>query len=258
MRFTHTLLATVLLTGAVYSTTAEATLVELNTNQGNIKLHLFDETTPATVANFLSYAEKGSYDETVIHRAIKGFVMQGGGFIFDDKLPLSPVATDSAVINEPKHSNVKGTIAMAKPANSPNGATNQWFINLKDNNDPNNSLNLDQQNGGYTVFGQVVSADMAVVEGIMNLTICKEAPLINYTSTQCSDNVDIAGENFVKVMSVTILDDDPASATNAGITPIENTLIKAEPAKPNKSSGSGSFGVWLFGVLGLVALRRFK
>ena len=253
MRFTHTLLATALLTGAVYSTTAEATLVELNTNQGNIKLHLFDETTPATVANFLSYAEKGSYDETVIHRAIKGFVMQGGGFIFDDKLPLSPVATDPAVINEPKHSNVKGTIAMAKQANNPNSATNQWFINLA-----NNSANLDVQNGGFTVFGQVVSADMAVVEGIMNLTICKEAPLINYTSTQCSENVDIAGENFVKVMSVTVLDDDPASATNAGITPIENTLIKAVPAKPSGSSGSGSFGVWLFGVLGLVALRRFK
>ena len=267
MRLPHTLLASALLAGAVYSATAHATLVELNTNQGNIKLHLFDETTPATVANFLNYANKGSYDDTVIHRAITGFVMQGGGFTFEEKLPLTPVATDPAVTNEPKHSNVKGTIAMAKQANNPNSATNQWFINLTDNNDPNNSLNLDQQNGGFTVFGQVVAADMAVVESIMNLTICDSSqllnfsspsPLINYTSIQCSDNTDIAEENLVKVMSVTVLDDDPASATNAGITPVENTLIKAEPTKPSSSSGSGSCGMWLMGALGLVALRRFK
>ncbi|MDP4983948.1 peptidylprolyl isomerase [Pseudoalteromonas tunicata] len=246
------LLAMSFLAAGLLSSAANATIVELQTNQGNIKINLFDQTTPATVANFLSYVNKDAFDETVFHRAVKGFVLQGGGFIYDGKLPLSPVATDAAVINEPKHSNVKGTIAMAKLGGNPNSATNQWFINLA-----NNSANLDVQNGGFTVFGQVVEGDMAVVEGIMNLTICREAPLINYTAAQCTANTDIAGENFVKIMNVNILDTDPASATNAGIVPVENTLIKAAPADKSDSS-SGSLSALLLGLIGFVGMRRLK
>ncbi|AXT33452.1 peptidylprolyl isomerase [Pseudoalteromonas tunicata] len=245
------------LAAGLLSSAANATIVELQTNQGNIKINLFDQTTPATVANFLSYVNKDAFDETVFHRAVKGFVLQGGGFIYDGKLRLSPVATDAAVINEPKHSNVKGTIAMAKLENNPNSATNQWFINLTNNNNASNPLNLDVQNGGYTVFGQVVEGDMAVVEGIMNLTICKEAPLINYTAAQCTANTVIAGENFVKIMNVNILDTDPASATNAGIVPVENTLIKAAPADKSDSS-SGSLSALLLGLIGFVGMRRLK
>lgn len=250
-RTSHLLAMSFLATGLL-STTAQATIVELHTNQGNIKINLFDQTTPATVANFLNYVNKDAYDETVFHRAVKGFVLQGGGFFYDNTLPLKAVVSDAAVINEPKHSNLKGTIAMAKVGGNPNSATNQWFINLT-----NNAANLDVQNGGFTVFGQVVEGDMAIVEGIMNLTNCKEFPLVNYTATQCTENATIAGENFVKVMSISILDTDPASATNAGIVPVENTLIKA--VKPQKSeSSSGSLSALLLGLIGLVGVRRFK
>ena len=77
--------------------------------------------------NFLSYATAGRFDGTVIHRSVPGFVIQGGGFRFDEQLPLVATTTNAAIINEPKWSNVRATIAMAKVAGNPNSATNQWM-----------------------------------------------------------------------------------------------------------------------------------
>ncbi len=156
--------------------------VTMHTTLGDIKVHLFDEQAPATVDNFLKYVNDGSYNESFIHRSVPGFVIQGGGFTFKNEQAVA-IPANAPVINEPGVSNLRGTIAMAKLANQPNSATNQWFFNLK-----NNSAELDQQNGGFTVFGQVTSG-MDVVDAIAALKVWNagapfaELPLIGFTNT---------------------------------------------------------------------------
>ena len=147
------------------STSSFATVVEFTTSQGNFKVNLHDETTPETVANFLKYINDGDYNNTVVHRVVPDFVMQAGGFEFTGGFPLTPIATDSAIINEPVFSNVRGTIAMAKVANNENSATSQWFVNLSDNS--GGTAELDTQNGGFTVFGEVIEG----LENIDNLSL---------------------------------------------------------------------------------------
>lgn len=131
---------------------------------------MFDQTgagAPATVANFLNYVEDDDYASSIIHRSVPGFIIQGGGFTVDSASGIAEVPADPAVVNEysPQRSNTRGTIAMAKLGNDPNSATNQWFFNLG-----NNSANLDNQNGGFTVFGEVIAeADLAPIKAIASL-----------------------------------------------------------------------------------------
>ena len=156
--------------------TASATIVEFRISYGdiqkNIQVNLYDQTTPKTVANFLSYVNSQHYDNSVIHRVSPGFVVQGGGFEFSGVLPLSPLTANAPVVNEAIYSNVKGTIAMAKQGGNINSATNQWFFNLTDS-----SENLDRQNGGFTVFGQVIGDGMSVIEDISQLNLCNSVAL---------------------------------------------------------------------------------
>jgi cyclophilin family peptidyl-prolyl cis-trans isomerase len=135
-------------------------VVRFSSNVGDIDMELFDTETPLTVTNFLSYVNAGRYNQSFIHRSVPGFVIQGGGFGLNGTTVL-PVPTNAAVPNEPGISNLRGTVAMAKLGSSPDSATSQWFINLKDN-----SQNLDAQNGGFTVFGRVVGNGMAVADRI--------------------------------------------------------------------------------------------
>ena len=139
-----------LLTSMCIAQPALATVVLVKTSLGNFEVNLFDQTTPATVTNFLSYVKAGSYNGTFIHRSEPGFVIQGGGFKYsgNNASPFSAVAQQAPVRNEPKWSNVRATIAMAKVAGDPNSATNQWFINLADNE------RLDDL--GFAPFGKVV------------------------------------------------------------------------------------------------------
>ena len=116
---------------AVSGLTAQAeTLAEIDTNYGTIKLSLDEQRAPKTVANFVRYAEKGFYNNTVFHRVIDGFMIQGGGFTAD----LAQKSTDKAISNEAGNGlkNTAGTIAMARTGN-PHSATSQFFINLADN-----------------------------------------------------------------------------------------------------------------------------
>ena len=135
-------------------------VVRFSSNVGDIDMELFDTETPLTVTNFLSYVNAGRYNQSFIHRSVPGFVIQGGGFGLNGTTVL-PVPTNAAVPNEPGISNLRGTVAMAKLGLSPDSATSQWFINLKDN-----SENLDAQNGGFTVFGRVLGNGMAVADRI--------------------------------------------------------------------------------------------
>ena len=135
-------------------------VVRFSSNVGEIDMELFDTETPLTVANFLAYVNAGRYNQSFIHRSVPGFVIQGGGFALNGTTIL-PVTTNATVPNEPGISNLRGTVAMAKLGNNPNSATSQWFINLEDN-----AAILDNQNGGFTVFGQVAGNGMAVADRI--------------------------------------------------------------------------------------------
>ena len=144
-----------------------ATTVRLATSFGAIDIVLYDAATPLTVANFLTYVNSGAYGSSFVHRSVPGFVIQGGGYVWDDATNrVVAVPAQPPVANEfsASRSNRRGTVAMAKLGEDPNSATSQWFINLADN-----SSNLDNQNGGFTVFGKVTTSSMAVVDAIAGL-----------------------------------------------------------------------------------------
>jgi len=156
------LCGTALLALAGLSAPAQAQpYVCVESSLGNFCIELFDEVAPRTVTNFLKYVTDGDYNNTFIHRSVPGFVIQGGGFRYTGGTTVVEVPKDAAVPNEFSRSNLRGTLAMAKFGNDPNSATSEWFINLGDN-----SANLDGQNGGFTVFGQVIGNGMAVVDAM--------------------------------------------------------------------------------------------
>jgi peptidyl-prolyl cis-trans isomerase B (cyclophilin B) len=138
--------------------------VRLDTNHGAIILELDDENAPATVANFLQYAQDGHYDDTVFHRVIDGFMIQGGGFApgMKQKPTRAPVANEAG--NGLK--NRKYTVAMAR-TNDPHSATAQFFINIADN-DFLDYKGPSPQGWGYCVFGKVVEGT-DVVDRIKNV-----------------------------------------------------------------------------------------
>lgn len=140
----------------IFTRRSLSTIARFTTVAGIIDVELFPDRTPLTVQNFLNYANRGAWDNTFFHRSasLEGgdpFVIQGGGFTANSNLAAIP--QDPAVLNEPGIPNTRGTIAMAKLGGNPNSATNQWFFNLGDNR----SI-LDQQNGGFTVFGEIIDA----------------------------------------------------------------------------------------------------
>lgn len=136
------------------------TIVRFDTSLGSFDVQLYDTDTPVTVQNFLNYVRDGDYVDSFFHRLVPGFVLQGGGFIYKiESNTFYFVPSDPPIVNEFMHSNLRGTIAMAKLAGDPNSATSQFFINLADN-----SATLDWQNGGFTVFGHVMDGGMEVVD----------------------------------------------------------------------------------------------
>jgi cyclophilin family peptidyl-prolyl cis-trans isomerase len=158
------------------------TLAQFRTLFGNLEVELYDQQKPVTVQNFKRLVQSGAYQNTFFHRVVPGFVAQGGGFFtaapWSTNLFAPPwsyvgyVPNFGAITNEfnvgPRLSNTNGTIAMAKTEAGPNSATSQWFFNLGDN-----STNLDNQNGGFTVFGRVLRdtgpSNYGGVLGLFNL-----------------------------------------------------------------------------------------
>lgn len=141
-----------------------ATQVEFETNQGNFVVELYPEKAPKTVDNFVKYVKDGFYTNTVFHRVIGRFMIQGGGFDRE----LNEKDTRAPIVNEANNGlqNNTGTIAMAR-TQDPNSATAQFFINVADNQ----FLNFTSPEPdfiGYCVFGKVISG-MEVVMKISNL-----------------------------------------------------------------------------------------
>ncbi|HRP97369.1 MAG TPA: peptidylprolyl isomerase [Rhodocyclaceae bacterium] len=143
------LLVTLLFLVACGSAAAANPKVEIRTSQGVIVVELFEDKAPESVRNFLDYVNTGFYDDTIFHRVIDGFMIQGGGF--DAELRQKP--TREPIRNEAKNGlrNEAGTIAMAR-TRDPHSAASQFFINLVDNR----PLDYPSSDGwGYAVFGKV-------------------------------------------------------------------------------------------------------
>ncbi|HJW06478.1 MAG TPA: peptidylprolyl isomerase [Rhodanobacter sp.] len=139
--------------------------VVLRTSQGDITLELYPDKAPKSVANFLQYVRDGFYDGTVLHRAIPGYLVQGGLYTRD----LQPKRTRSAVASEADNglSNLRGTVAVARGAD-PNSGTAQFFFNLVDNRRLDFAGTQSGLTWGYTVFGKVIKG-MDVVDKIAAL-----------------------------------------------------------------------------------------
>jgi cyclophilin family peptidyl-prolyl cis-trans isomerase len=205
------LCAGILLSGFMLCAARADTVVQFNINGyitglygtvNSYRVQLFDSQAPITVANFLKYVNDHDYDNTIIHRSVSDFIIQGGGYTNQ----LASVVSYGAIQNEfsSSRSNLRGTIAMAKLGGDPNSATNQWFVNVADN-----SQNLDNQNGGFTVFGKVIGEGMSVVDTINSLkpydlsitfgNVFTAIPLINYTPPT------LYSSNLIGFTSVTVV-----------------------------------------------------
>ena len=138
--------------------------IKLHTNHGTITLELDSAKAPETVKNFLAYVASGHYDNTVFHRVIKGFMIQGGGFEpgMKQKPTLDPIQNEA----DNGLKNVTGTVAMAR-TQAPHSATAQFFINVADN-DFLDFRSADTQGWGYCVFGHVTDG-MDVVNSIRSV-----------------------------------------------------------------------------------------
>lgn len=231
------------------SAPAHATTVQFQTVMGDFEVNLFDKTTPETVANFLEYVESGAYQDTFIHRSVPGFVVQGGGFSFDvEEDQPGGVDTNPAVVNEPVYSNQRGTIAMAKLGGNPNSATSQWFFNLGDN-----SENLDNQNGGFTVFGQVTGNGMAIIDAMGDLPTVDAGnaytnlPLRNFAE---GDEITIDEDYLVMIQNIVVL--DASEDTTDGLNPKLSTKDDNNGSDGGSNGGGGGGGST--GLLGLLAL----
>lgn len=132
--------------------------VQLDTSAGKIRIELDDERAPESARNFLAYVAKGHYDGTIFHRVIKGFMIQGGGFVPG----MKQKPTDAPIRNEAANGlkNKRYTLAMARTSD-PHSATAQFFINTVDN-DFLDFRSESMQGWGYAVFGRVVEGTEVV------------------------------------------------------------------------------------------------
>ncbi|MGD0516661.1 MAG: peptidylprolyl isomerase, partial [Thermoguttaceae bacterium] len=208
--------AGILFVGMTLCAAQAETVVQVNLNGyvtgifgdqvNNYQIQLLDNEAPITVANYLEYVNNSAYNNTIIHRSVSDFIIQGGGFKLQVNsnnvvTAITPIATYGTIENEfdSSRSNVRGTIAMAKLGGDPNSATSQWFVNLADN-----SSNLDNQNGGFTVFGQVAGEGMTLVDAVAGLTTYDLSTI--YSNSALTD-VPLAanGSIFVTVVSMNVV-----------------------------------------------------
>ena len=224
----------------------ENTVVRFKTSLGEIDFELYDSSgpggasaAPVTVENFLSYVNSGRYLDSFFHRSVNvsssnpdidgdPFVIQGGGFIFDDEDGLSRVDTFEAIENEadPDRSNVERSIAMALTTSiGIDTATSQFFINLRDNNGSAGPADIDLDSQDFTVFGRVANdRSWSVVQAIQNLETFVFADILvdeegnpvldDFGRTQFLDNPDADVVSFA-------LSDVPVRATPDPIAPEE-------------------------------------
>jgi cyclophilin family peptidyl-prolyl cis-trans isomerase len=240
---------------------SDATIVQFETVLGDFEVNLYDNATPQTVSNFLSYVENLNYSNSFFHRSVPGFIVQGGGFVTDQDAQISSITSNAPVSNEPTYSNVRGTIAMAKLERDANSATNEWFFNLV-----NNAENLDNQNGGFTVFGEITGDGMAILEALAELPTydfggaLTDLPLQNYTATDFGNGIPADNSHLIIVTAITVI--DAAADTAAGLNPALSTASDPNPGSGGNGGGGGGGGgggsLGLFALLGLSVFRLVR
>ncbi len=208
-----------LLTGVLaYPFQLSAVTVLVQTSLGNFEIELFESEAPETVDNFLKYIEDGSFADSFVHRSVTGFVIQGGQFTYTDDI-LGDIPEKTTILNEFGRPNTRGTISMAKLAGNPDSATSSWFINLADNS------SLDSENGGYTVFGELLGNGLEVIDAIASLPVYNAGsafgtlPLMNYSGTGT-----ILTENLV-ITNISI----PTTANNYSDLQVTKTVDITNP-----------------------------
>ncbi len=208
------------------TTTVASPQVLLQTSQGDITLELYPDKAPKSVANFLQYVRDGFYDGTLLHRAIPGYLVQGGLYTRD----LQPKRTRPAVASEADNglSNLRGTLAVARGAD-PNSGTAQFFFNLVDNRRLDFAGNQSGLTWGYTVFGKVTKG-MEVVDKIAALPTRALGPFAG----------DVPNPLVVIESAHVVGEESPAAAASAP-TPATAASTTAKPAvrKAAKPAGKG-------------------
>jgi peptidyl-prolyl cis-trans isomerase A (cyclophilin A) len=194
----------------------------LQTSLGELCMRLFRAEAPNTVTNFVKYVTDGDYNGSFFHRSVAGFVVQGGGFRFNSGT-VTDVPADPAVANEYNRPNTYGTVAMAKLGDQPNSATNQWFLNVADNTNILGTSN----NGGFTVFGEVIPSDIPVLTDISAIRAYDlsaslggafaEVPLLNPDADRSSDD-------FINVESAYLAQRDVAAQAEENAGPLSNVV----------------------------------
>ena len=181
---------------------AATTTVRVKTSLGTFDIELYDNAAPLTVANFLNYVHSGAYSNSFVHRNVRDFITQFGGYYVEVPSVLK-IPASSPVINEFSfdRSNLRGTVAMAKLGDDPDSATSQWFVNLNDN-----GANLDYQNGGFTVFGKISSAGMVIIDSMSDLRIVDlGSPFAAIPVLQSFNGSDVRFTDLVMVESISVV-----------------------------------------------------
>jgi peptidyl-prolyl cis-trans isomerase A (cyclophilin A) len=202
--------------------------VAIHTSQGDITLELYPDKAPKSVANFLQYVRDGFYSGTVLHRAIPGYLVQGGLYTRE----LQPKRTHSAIPSEADNglSNLRGTVAVARGAD-PNSGTAQFFFNLVDNRRLDYAGNQSSLTWGYAVFGKVIKG-MDVVDKIAALPTRGQGPFAS----------DVPNP-LVVINSANVVGEEAAAPVAAPVTaPAAPASTPAPPPpakKPAKTKSKG-------------------
>ena len=175
---------------------ADKPVVVIETSLGKITVELEPEKTPVTVENFLKYVDKGYYDNTVFHRVISNFMIQGGGYdkaTMKEKITNPTIKNESLAKNPNGISNLRGTIAMARRGD-PDSASSQFFINLFDTNKKLDTYD----NAGYTAFGKVIDG-MDVVDKIAKVETGTAVLTTPEGEKQPSDDVPVKPVTIISI-----------------------------------------------------------
>jgi peptidyl-prolyl cis-trans isomerase A (cyclophilin A) len=202
--------------------------VLLHTSQGDITLELYPDKAPKSVANFLQYVRDGFYDGTLLHRAIAGYLVQGGLYTRD----LQPKRTRPAVASEADNglSNLRGTVAVARGAD-PNSGTAQFFFNLVDDRRLDFVGNQSGLTWGYAVFGKVIKG-MDVVDKIATLPTRALGPFAG----------DVPNPLVLIESARVIGEETPAAATRVANPAKAATTATAKPATGKGKKASKPMG----------------
>lgn len=202
--------------------------VTVNTTYGSFQVELFNSATPQTVANFLHYVNANAYNNSIFHRSVPGFVLQGGGYTsssptFTNTSQFTAITTNGTTPSEAGIKNTSGTLAMAL-SSGPNSGTDQWFINLADNP----FLDDASDGGPFTVFGKVLGNGMQIVDQMAGL------PTQNQGGAFTNLPVDTANGNELAEITSIVVDGGISGNVYSDLN-ANGTLDNGEVGIPNQT-----------------------